>query len=95
MIYVCFFFVKSPVAKKAEPPKKKGKQATKWELNGTNRDMVNLDFSDANGAAEAAVNAQNEMPSQEEVGSKYVNHVAYTNMHILTSFDFQVIKKIP
>lgn len=61
-------YVISPVAKKAEPPKKKGKQATKWDLNGTNKDIVNLDFSDANGAAEAAINAQNEMPSQEEVG---------------------------
>lgn len=78
-------YVISPVAKKAEPPKKKGKQATKWDLNGTNKDIGNLDFSDANGAAEAAINAQNEMPSQEEVGSKYVNHVAYIN--ILTSFE--------
>lgn len=75
------YFVISPVAKKAEAPKKKGKQATKWDLNGTNRDMVNLDFSNANGAAEAAVNAQNEMPSQEEVGFKHVNHVVlYTNI---------------
>lgn len=57
----------SPVAKKAEPPRKKGKQATKWDLNGTNKDIGNLDFSDANGAAEAAINAQNEMPSQEEM----------------------------
>lgn len=61
MIYVCFFFVKSLVVKKVESFKKKGKQVIKWELNGINRDMVNLDFFDVNGVVEVVVNVQNEM----------------------------------
>ncbi|XP_062566702.1 signal recognition particle receptor subunit alpha-like [Saccostrea cucullata] len=57
----------SPVAKKMEPPKKKGKQATKWDLNGTTKDMSSLDFSSKlEGGKEAAINAQNETPSMEE-----------------------------
>nr|XP_022327645.1 signal recognition particle receptor subunit alpha-like [Crassostrea virginica] len=58
----------SPSAKKPDPPKKKGKQATKWDLNGTSKDMGTLDFSDAKGEeAGSAINARNEIPSQEEM----------------------------
>ena len=54
-------------AKTASPkaetvPKKKGKQATKWEMAGTNKDAVSLDFSSFNGAGDAAVNGYEEKP---------------------------------
>lgn len=55
------YFVISLVVKKVEVFKKKGKQVIKWDLNGINRDMVNLDFFDVNGVVEAVVNVQNEM----------------------------------
>ena len=58
----------SPSAKKPDPPTKKIKQDTKWDLNGTSKDMGTLDFSDAKGEeAGSAINARNEIPSQEEV----------------------------
>lgn len=55
------YFVISLVVKKVEVFKKKGKQVIKWDLNGINRDMVNLDFFDVNGVVEVVVNVQNEM----------------------------------
>ncbi|CAC5413109.1 SRPR [Mytilus coruscus] len=55
---------------KAETPKKKGKQATKWEMGGTNKDAVTLDYSSLNGSGDATINGSMEekhgTPSAEE-----------------------------
>ncbi|XP_063441443.1 signal recognition particle receptor subunit alpha-like [Mytilus trossulus] len=55
---------------KAETPKKKGKQATKWEMAGTNKDAVSLDYSSLNGSGDATINGSMEekhgTPSAEE-----------------------------
>ncbi|CAG2237794.1 SRPR [Mytilus edulis] len=55
---------------KAETPKKKGKQATKWEMGGTNKDAVSLDYSSLNGSGDATINGSMEekhgTPSAEE-----------------------------
>ncbi|XP_052060256.1 signal recognition particle receptor subunit alpha-like [Mytilus californianus] len=55
---------------KAETPKKKGKQATKWEMGGTNKDAVALDYSSLNGSGDATINGSMEekhgTPSAEE-----------------------------
>ena len=68
MIIFCILCRASPKAETV--PKKKGKQATKWEMAGTNKDAVSLDFSSFNGAGDAAVNGYEEkpmIPSVEEV----------------------------
>lgn len=53
------------------PPKKKGKQGTKWEMGGTAKDAVALDYSSVNGTGDGSSNGveeKNEMPSVEERG---------------------------
>lgn len=66
-----FSLFRASASPKAETPKKKGKQATKWEMGGTNKDAVSLDYSSLNGSGDATINGSMEekhgTPSAEEV----------------------------
>ncbi len=50
-----------------EAPQKRQKQATKWDLGGTSRDMKDLDFSGGSQGDGAALNGNAEEPSEFEV----------------------------
>ena len=52
--------------KSPEAPKKRVKQATKWNLGGTTKEMKNLDYSGSHGDS-AAVNGDSEEPTELEV----------------------------
>ena len=63
-------YIYSASPKSPDAPKKKGKQATKWEMGGTNKDAVALDYSSANGSGDTSLNGTEEkieQPSVEEV----------------------------
>ena len=49
-----------------EAPKKRVKQATKWDMGGTSKDIKTLDFSGSQGDS-AAVNGSSEAPTEIEV----------------------------
>ena len=60
--------------KSPEAPKKRVKQATKWNLGGTSRDMKDLDFSGSHGDS-AAVNGNSEEPTELEVVSSSCSEI--------------------
>jgi len=54
--------INNPDRKSPESDKKKGKQGTKWELAGTQKEVVSLDFTDNKGAGDmdSAINVKDE-----------------------------------